>query len=76
MRPELPAFYRQGAGIYDLVADDRPLTWTLWDQDGCVGEIMLDGTDWAWRLDAASPTSEPFGTWQDALAGLLSAPRS
>jgi hypothetical protein len=74
--PELPAFFRQGAGIYDLAADDRPGTWTLWDQNGCIGEILLDESTWAWRLDATSTVSDAFPTWEEALTGLLAAPRS
>ena len=28
--PELPTLFRHGSGVYDLVPDVRPLTWSLW----------------------------------------------
>jgi len=72
--PDLPPLYRRGTSVYDLVLDDRAATWTLWDRDGCIGEIVADDSGWSWRFDAAHATTGPFETWQGAVDGLLAAP--
>ena len=51
--------------MYDVWLDAKPMTWSIWDRVGWVGDITLDGDQWACENHG------PFDTWQDAIAALV-----
>jgi len=65
-QPELPTSYRRQSSMYNVLPDDAPMTWGVWDLEGWLGEITLDGDRWAWRHARAHPLSATHGTWQEA----------
>jgi len=67
--PELPLAYRHGHVFYDVMPDSKPMTWSIWDIEGWIGDIHL-GEQWSSTVKAGVERG-PFATWQSAIAGLL-----
>ena len=65
-QPELPTSFRRQSSMYNVLPDDEPMTWGVWDLEGWLGEITLDGDRWAWRHDRELPLSTAHDTWQAA----------
>ncbi len=71
-RPELPTAHHRRATAYDVLPDVADLTWTIWNREGCLGEIVTDGDRWFWRHDRADALSDGHPTWQEAVDELIS----
>jgi len=69
--PELPTFFQHRSAVFNVLPDDKPMTWGLWDLDGCIGEIHLEGADWTSKERPGDEDLGPYNSWQDAIAGLL-----
>lgn len=70
-RPELPTFYRHRDAVLNVLPDEKPMTWSLWDLEGWLGDIMLRQPDWFSHGRTDSPEYGPYAQWEDAAAGLL-----
>ena len=55
--------------MYDVMPDSKPMTWSIWDLDGWIGDIRLD-SNWSYQ-GKESGASGPFDSWQEAVVGLL-----
>ena len=54
--PELPEQFRSFGNVFDVLADDRPMHWTIWD--------LADG-----HVEGAGDT--PHERWQDAIDAVI-----
>lgn len=72
-RPELPTSYHRKTSVYNVLPDDAPMTWGVWDLDGWLGEISLEGERWYWRLNRQDPPSSAHDTWQAAAFEMIGA---
>jgi len=70
-RPELPTFYQRQSATYNVLPDDAPMTWGIWDLDGWLGEIRLDDDQWRWRDGRDHDLSQSHDTWQVAVDDLV-----
>jgi hypothetical protein len=52
--------------------DDKPMTWSIWDLDGCIGDITLGEGSWSAMHNHQTDSIGPFDTWQESVVGLLS----
>lgn len=69
--PELPTFYQRLSTTYNVLPDDAPMTWGIWDLDGWLGEIRLDDSQWRWRAAPGHELSRAHDTWQGAVDDLI-----
>ena len=70
-RPELPTTFAHGHSVYNVLPDVKPMTWSVWDLDGWIGDIHLDD-EWSYTAKAGD-SDRPFATWELATAALLDA---
>ena len=69
-RPEIPEQFRSSGSVFTVLLDDRPMRWTIWGLDGCVGEISLSdgiGHSHPETLGVAEATHENWGDAIDAV---------
>jgi len=72
-RLELPTSHRRRATVYDVLPDVADMTWTIWDQGGCLGEISSADGGWFWRHNSSDDPSPAHATWQEATDELIAA---
>lgn len=70
-QPELPTSYRRQSSMFNVLPDDAPMTWGVWDLDGWLGEITLDEGRWAWRHERELPLSASHESWQSAASEMI-----
>ncbi len=76
-RPELPTQFLSSHGAYSVMPDERGARWTIWDLDGCIGEISW--SDETWHSHPESPDIRPGEQdadhliWEDAVAAVVAA---
>jgi hypothetical protein len=69
--PELPEQFRSSGSVFDVLPDERPMRWTIWDLDGCIGEVSWSEGLWhshpemEGTADGARDSDHP--RWQDAI---------
>lgn len=68
---ELPTFLQHNSVAYDVMPDLQPATWGIWDRQGCIGEIRLDGESWVSQANHGAVPFGEFDTWQEAVVDLL-----
>ena len=73
--PELPEQFRSFGSVFDVLADDRPMHWTIWDLDGCIGEISWSDGVWVSHPEAPGQAEgagdAPHERWQDAIDAVI-----
>lgn len=81
---ELPTFHRYRSTIYDVMLDDKPLTWSIWDTHGWVGDIHTEDLsaedvgiddvppidDWYSLSDIGRATG-PHRSWRQAIDAMI-----
>jgi hypothetical protein len=70
---ELPGQYLSRGSVFDVMLDDRPLRWTIWDLEGCVGEISFGGGMWHSHPESRRVAEAEHESWQDAADAVIAA---
>jgi len=76
-RQELPEQFRSSRGVFSVLPDSRPFRWSIWDLEGCVGEIFL--VDGVWHshpephVGADGVSDGIHRTWEGAADAVLTA---
>ena len=70
-RPEIPEQFRSSGSVFTVLLDDRPMRWTIWDLDGCVGEISLSDGVWHSHPEGVGAIEATHESWQDAADAVI-----
>lgn len=70
-RPELPINFRHRTGAFDVLPDEEPMTWTVWDDDGWVGVLRLDGDRWRSQARGGDAEFGPYAGSTEAIGAML-----